>query len=677
MEEKAAKIIGRKDLKIEDGKYTPEILWALGRVEGYGVSSDGKKIAYEVTYFDLDENKGHTVLRVVDADGKNDILLTTTAASESSPHWIKGDSKIAFLSDEGGSSQLWEMNPDGSERKKLSDIKQGIDDYIFAPDQKHILFIAQVAYTYRPEEYFKGLDKTTGLMADDLMYKFWDHWKDTVPHPFYAPFDGEKLGEATDILAGTRFESPMDPGDPITQLTWSTDSKKIAYTCEKKFGRDFAFSSDSDIYVYDIETKEEVNICKLPGDPDQNVGTDTNPAYSPSGKYIAWISMRRDGYQCDKARICVMELATGKKFYITENLDNDVDEFIWNADSDDIYFAAIWHGTTMVYHIDLNGNYTQVTEGDYDYYNIGLCGKQIIALRHSLLESDDIYLIDPQNDNGITRITCENDHIMNQLKLGTFKARWTPTVDGKELHSWVMYPPEFDPSKKYPAWLLCMGGPQEAVSQFWSYRWNMLLLAAQGYVITMPNRRGVPGFGRKWLEEVSNDYSGLCMQDYFAAIDDLVTEPYIDKDKVGCVGASFGGYSVYYLAGNHEKRFKVFLSHDGMFNLEEFFLGTDWYMVWESGGNYWDKNNPVAQKFFADSPHNYVEKWDTPILCIHSNMDYRIPVAEGQAAFAAARLRGIDAQYLYYPDECHWVLKPQNSVLWYRIFINWMDKYLK
>ena len=677
MEEKTAAIIGRKELKIEDGKYTPEILWALGRIGGYSVSSDGKQIAYEVTYFDLDENKGHTVLRLVGSDGKNDRLLTLTAAGERCPHWIKGDSKITFLSDEGGSSQLWEMNPDGSERKKLSDVKPGIDDYSFSPDQKHCLFIAQADYTYRPDAYFKGLDKTTGLMADDLMYKFWDHWKDTVPHPFYAAFDGEKLGEATDILAGTRFESPLNPGDPIAQLTWSRDSTKIAYTCEKKFGRDFAFSSDSDIYVYDINTKEEVNICKLPGDPDQNNGTDINPAYSPSGKYVAWISMRRDGYQCDKARICVMELATGKKHYITENLDNDVDEFIWNADTDDIYFSAIWHGTTMVYHISLDGNYTQITEGDYDFYNIALCGKKIVALRHSLLEPDDIYLIDTENYNGLIRITSENDHIMNQLETGTYKARWTPTVDGKELHSWVMYPPGFDPSKKYPAWLLCMGGPQEPVNQFWSYRWNMLLLAAQGYVIIMPNRRGVPGFGREWLEEVSTHYSGLCMQDYFSAIDDLVTEPYIDRDKVGCVGASFGGYSVYWLAGNHEKRFKVFLSHDGMFNLEEFFLGTDWYMGWESGGNYWDKDNPVAQKFFADSPHNYVDKWDTPILCIHSNMDYRIPVAEGQAAFAAARLRGIDAQYLYYPDECHWVLKPQNSVLWYRIFINWMDKYLK
>ncbi len=678
MEEKNI-IIGKHDITIPNNKYTPEVIWSMGRIEAYAISPDQSMLAYMVTYFCIKENTSHTVLHCMHSDGSNDALLTTTAFNESSPQWIKNGSKIAFLSNASGSSQIWEMNPDGTERKQLSFFEKDIDSFKFAPDGQHILFISQVDYIYRPENLYKDLDKTTGLMANDLMYKHWDKWLETVPHPFYASFDGCKMQEATDLLKGTRFESPLLPFGGIEQLNWSSDSKKIAFTCKKKAGKDYALSTDSDIYVFDIETGKEINICKLPGDPDQNMGYDINPAYSPCGKYIAWLSMEHDGYESDKNRLYLMNLDTKEKKDLTRNFDTDVEEFCWGPQSKSLFFTAVWHGRTMIYEATLDGTISQLTEGDYDYSTITASGDKIYALRHSLTESDDIYVIDRANNNGVNQLTYENKHLFDQFEIGKVEERWTKTTDGKELMSWVLYPADFDPNKKYPAILMCMGGPQEACSQIWSYRWNFAYFASEGYIMIMPNRRGCPGFGQQWKAEVSKDYGGLCMQDYLVAIDDLATEPYIDKEHLGCVGASFGGYSVYWLAGHHEKRFKVFLAHDGIFNFPEMFTTTDetWFVNWDLGGVYWDKKNEVAQHSYTNSPHLFVEKWDTPILCIHSDKDYRILVAQGQEAFACARLRGIEAQLLFYPDECHFVNHPQNSVLWNRLFIKWMNKHLK
>ncbi len=670
-------IIGKHNPEIVDGVYTPEIMWSMGRIQGYDACIKAGKIAYQVAYTCLKENKNHIVLHCMDLDGKNDQLLTTSANNESNPQWIKGGTKIAFLSDEGGSSQIWEMNPDGTERKQLSDFKKDIDSFKFSPGSSQVLFISQTPYTFHPDDLYEELDKTTGLMADDLMYKHWDRWQETVPHPFYAAFDGEKIGDATDILEGTRYESPLLPFGGIEQLTWSPDAKCIAYTCKKKVGLAYTLSTDSDIYVYNTETKEEINICKEEGDPDRNLGYDINPRFSPCGKFIAWLSMEHDGYESDKNRLYLMDLETKQKKDLTKAFDADVNEFCWTSDGK-MYFASVWHGRTMIYLIDQQSEIIQVTEGDYDYINLAMVGDKLVAMRRSLTDCDDIYIIDPQNNYGICRLTHENEHIFNQIKLGKVEARWTKTVDGKELMSWVLFPPDFDPTKKYPAMLMCMGGPQEACSQVWSYRWNFTMMTVPGYIMIMPNRRGCPGFGRKWVEEVSGDYGGLCMSDLLAAIDDLATETYIDKDRLACVGASFGGYSVYWMAGHHEKRFKAFIAHDGVFNIGAQYVATDemWFANWDNKGPYWDKS-PAAQRTYSNSPHLFVDKWDTPILCIHSNMDYRIPVSQGQGAFGAARLRGIDAEHLYFPDECHWVNKPQNSVLWNRVFIDWLDRYLK
>ena len=679
MEEEKNKIIGKQTIIVKDGKFTPEVFWSMGRIEAYSVSPDNTKIAYMVTYFCIDENKGHTVLHIMNSDGSNDTLLTDTANDETSPLWIKNGTKIAFLSNASGKNQIWEMNPDGTERKQLSDFEKDIDSFKFSPDNNWILFVSQVDYIYKPENLYKDLDKTTGLMANDLMYKHWDKWLKTVPHPFYASFDGDKMGNATDILAGTRFESPLLPFGGIEQLTWSIDSNTIAYTCKKKAGTAYALSTDSDIFLNDLKTQQEINLCKLPDDPDQNMGYDINPLYSPCGKYMAWLSMEHDGYESDKNRLYLMDLETKKKTDLTKDFDADINEFCWVPKGGGLYFASVWHGRTMIYHITLDGTITQITEGDYDYISISAIDDFIYTIRRSLTVCDDLYRIDTNNNNGILQLTNENKDIFNQFELGKVEERWTKTVDGKELMSWVLYPAGFDPNKKYPALLMCMGGPQEACSQVWSYRWNFAFFASQGYIMIMPNRRGCPGFGQEWKAEVSKDYGGLCMQDYFAAIDDLATESYVNKDKLGCVGASFGGYSVYWLAAHHEKRFKTFLAHDGIFNFPEMFLTTEemWFVDWDFGGNYWDKDNKVAQNSYANSPHLFVDKWDTPILCVHSDKDYRILLSQGQSAFACARLRGIEAQLLFYPDECHFVNHPQNSILWNRMFIKWLDKFLK
>ena len=671
--------IGKQnDVVVEGGIYTPEVMWKIGLISGYAVSPDNKKIAYVVTYSSIEENLSHNVMHVMDADGKNDVLITTTTADEDSPQWIKGGTKIAFLSDVTGKDQIWEMNPDGSGRKQLSDFDGEIQGFRFAPDDSKVAFISQAPYIFHPENIYKGLDKATGLMAEDLMYKHWDHWLKTVPHPFYAPFDGDKTGTAIDILEGTRFESPLLPFGGIGEINWSNDSKILAYDCKKKAGTAYTLSTDSDIYLYNTETKQEVNICKLPGDADQNMGYDMSPAYSKSGKYIAWLRMEHDGYESDTNRLYVLDLETKKQWDGTARYDNDVNEFVWD-DNDEIYFGSVSLGRTMIFHINLQGEYTQITEGDYDYVLIKTLGEKVIAIRRSIREPNDLYVIDPANHNGVVRITKENDHILNQFETGKVEERWVATPDGKQLQSWVIYPANFDPNKKYPALLMCMGGPQEACSQVWSNKWNFTLIGYEGYVMIMPNRRGCPGFGQAWKAEVSKDYGGLCMQDYLTAIDDLATEPYIDKERLGCIGASFGGYSVYWLAGHHEKRFKVFLAHDGMFNQEAMYLETDemWFVNWDLGGAYWEKDNAIAQRSYANSPHRFVDKWDTPILCIHSSNDYRILISQGQAAFAAARLRGIEAQLLCFPDECHFVQKPQNSMLWQRVFFGWLNKYLK
>jgi dipeptidyl aminopeptidase/acylaminoacyl peptidase len=672
-------VIGKQEIRIKNKKLTPEALWAMGRIGSSSVSPDGKQIAYTVSYYSVKENKSHTVIYVMNADGTNNLLLTHTADSEVEPTWIKGGSKIAFLTAASGSMQIWEMNPDGSERKQLSSYEGGIEGFKFSPDESKVLFISQVKYGQRTSDIYPDLDKASGKVINDLMYKHWDEWVENIPHPFVASFDGNQVGAATDILKDEPYESPMKPFGGIEQLAWSNDSKQIAYTCRKKTGLEYSVSTDSDIYLYNTETGETRNLCKEDA-TDKNLGYDTNPKFSPDGKSIAWQSMERDGYESDRNRLCVMDLKSGEKTYVTEAFQSGVDDYCWAPDGKTLYFVGIWHATSMVHSTNLKGEVKQLTDGMYDYTSVAMLNnKQLLTKRHSLSEADELFTVDLKKKNAVTRITKENDQIFSQLQMGKVEARWTKTVDGKDMLSWVVYPANFNPNKKYPTLLFCQGGPQSPVSQFWSYRWNLQLMAANDYIIIAPNRRGLPGFGMEWLEDISTNYGGHCMDDYLSAIDDIAKEPYVDKDRLGCVGASFGGYSVYWLAGHHNKRFKAFIAHDGFFNMEQQYLETEelWFTNWDLGGAYWEKNNPAVQRSYANSPHLFVDKWDTPILCIHGEKDFRILASQGMAAFNAAKLRGVPAQLLIFPDENHWVLKPQNGILWQRTFFAWLDKWLK
>ena len=668
-------LIGKSDIRIKDGRMTPEALWAMGRIGGMNVSPDGKRVVYTVAYYSVPENKSNREVFVMNADGSDNKQITKTGFAENEAVWIKGGTKIVFLCNESGSSQLWEMNPDGTDRKRLSDYDKDIEGFAFSPDEKKVLFISQVKTVNSTADKYPDLDKATGVIITDLMYKHWDEWVTTAPHPFVADFDGKSISNPVDVMEGELFESPMKPFGGIEQLAWNTTSDKIAYTSRKKTGKEYAISTNSDTYVYDLNTKQTTNITE------ENKGYDTNPTYSPDGKSIAWLSMERDGYEADQNRLMVMNLETGEKTFVSKDFDSNVDSYCWSADCKRIYFTGVWHGESQVYQIDLaNGNkITPLTEGMYDYASVALLGDKLIAQRHSMSMGDEIYSIDLTGDHTVTQLTFENKHIYDQLTMGKVEERWMKTTDGKQMLTWVIYPPQFDPNKKYPTLLFCEGGPQSPVSQFWSYRWNFQIMAANDYIIVVPNRRGLPGFGLEWNEAVSGDYGGQCMKDYFTAIDEVAKEPYVNKDRLGCVGASFGGFSVYWLAGHHDKRFKAFIAHDGIFNMEMQYLETEemWFANWDMGGAYWEKQNATAQRTFANSPHKFVDKWDTPILCIHGEKDYRILANQGMAAFNAAVLRGVPAELLIYPDENHWVLKPQNGVLWQRTFFEWLDMWLK
>ena len=695
--------IGKQNIKLTSNLMTPEALWAMGRIGGCEASADGKQIVYQVGYYSVKANKSQQKIAIINADGTGNTTLTTGSKSETDPTWYQG--KIAFLS--GG--QIWTMNPDGSDRKQLSKTTKDIEGFKFSPDGKKVILLHSIDYYEVIKKNPDDLPKATGRLVTDLMYRHWDHYVESIQHPFVADVTAEGIKDGIDILEGEPYECPMEPFGGIEQLDWSSDSKAIAYTCRKKTGLAYSISTDSDIYIYNIGTRETKNLCKPEGyvepeiDPTtsmkyqkvnapenlkNNVGYDTNPKFSSDGKYVAWLSMERNGYEADRNRLCCYDLATGEKKYLTESFDSNVDDFVWSDSKDAmIYFIGVWHATENLYAVNWKGELKQMTETWDDFGSIHLMnnGKQLLMERHNFTSPADLYIVTPNfkkpEKTAITQLTYENKHILDQLAKPTVQQRWVKTSDGKEMLTWIILPPNFDETKKYPTLLFCEGGPQSPVSQFWSYRWNFMIMASQGYIVVAPNRRGLPGFGQEWLEEISGDWTGQCMKDYLAAIDDASNHlSYVDKDHLGAVGASFGGFSVYYLAGIHEKRFKAFIAHDGAFNLAAMYTETEenWFSNWEYDEAYWHRPQlPNAKKTYHDSPHKMVENWDTPILCIHGEKDYRINATQGMSAFNAARMKGIPAELLIFPDENHWVLKPQNGVLWQRTFFDWLDRWLK
>ena len=666
--------ITKPQITIEGGRLTPEGLWAMGRIGAVKSDIETGLLAYTVSYYSVQENRSTTWIRICNPFEEMKVCDEFVGYE---PAWFGCSGWLAYM--RGGKLYL---------RRDNDEIEvQGADDiegFLLSPMRDKIILIKQVKTVEQTVDKYPDLPLATGHMHEDLMYKHWDEWTETAPQPFVCDLEityygeGEriktaKVNEGINILEGTAFECPMKPFGGIEQLAWNPNNEEIAYTCRKKTGLDYAVSTNSDIYLYDLRTHARKNITA------DNGGYDTNPSYSPDGQWIAWQSMARDGYESDENRLMVLSLETGERRFLSRAMDTNVDEYAW-LDDTSLVFTACWHATVQLYKVDLNGWTTKLTEGQHDLGLGDVTDYNIWVLGHSMRQANELYRLNLREESAdLVQLTHENDNIYDQIERSTVVPRWQKTSDGKDMLTWIIYPPHFDPNKKYPTILYCEGGPQSPVSQFWSFRWNFMMMSAGDYIIVAPNRRGLPGFGMEWNEEISGDYGGQCMKDYFAAIDEFCNEPYVDKDHLGCVGASFGGFSVYWIAGHHDGRFKAFIAHDGIFNLEMQYLETEekWFANWDMGGAYWEKDNAIAQRTFANSPHKFVDKWDTPILCIHGEKDYRILANQAMAAFDAAKMQGVPAELLIFPDENHWVLKPQNGILWQREFRGWLDRWLK
>ena len=670
----ASALAGAIPASAHEGQHmTPEMMLSLARVGASSLSPDGKTIVYSVGFPNIKENKIRTELFSIASNGTGRRQLTKGIAGLQAARWIQQGRRISYISSESGEPQVWTMAPDGTDRKQVTRIEGGLSDYLFSPDETKLAYIKEIPFGKSTKEVYPDLPKATGRIVTDLMYKHWDEWVETIPHIFIASVGNEPITSGKDILEGEPYEAPTKPFGGSEELSWSPDGKTLAYSSRKKTGIEYSLSTNTDIYLYDLASGMTRNITE------GNGGYDTHPRFSPDGTKISWISMERDGYEADLKRLFIQELKTGQKTFLTDGFEYDVDETVWSPDSKSIFFLATKHAEAQLWELTLKGRkIRQITTGMHDYTSLDLQAGKLLAGRQSYTLPTDLYLVDPKTGRA-DQLTHENKETLDQLSPISVEKRWVKTTDGGNMLVWVILPPNFDKTKKYPALLFCQGGPQSAVSQFFSYRWNMRLMAEQGYIVIAPNRHGVPSFGKAWNEQISGDYSGQNIQDYLTAVDEVKKEPWVDADRLGCVGASYGGYSVFYLAGVHQKRFKAFIAHAGIFNLEMQYMTTEemWFANWDMGGAPWEKDNAVAQRTFANSPHKLVGNWDTPILVIHGERDYRILAGQGMAAFNAAKLRGIPAELLIYPDENHWILRPQNALLWQRTYFNWLDKYLK
>ena len=649
---------------------TPEVLWSFGRISNPAISPDGSKAVYGVTYFNKEEDRSYTDLYVMNlADGKI-TQITDTDYNESDANWTPDGKRISYLA----KGQLWEMNPDGSGAKQITQIEGGINGYLYAPDGSKIAYYKDIKMEPTVQDMHPDLPKAKARIINDQFYRHWNDWVEGYTHIFIADYTpAQPITSGKDIMKDEKWESPVRPWGGTEQLAWTRDGQKLIYTCRKKYGIDYAFSTNTDLYAYNTADGTTVNLTE------GMMGYDKNPVLSPDGKKMAWESMERDGYEADKNRLFVMDLETGKKKDFTKNFDQSVGNLAWDKDNNTLWFISDYHATDEIYSLNTtSGEIKKHTDGIHNYTSVAPVNGSLITTQVSMSKPAEIYRTDPATGKD-EELSFINKPLLDQLTMGKVEKRWVKTTDNKDMLVWMIYPPHFDPNQKYPAILYCEGGPQSTVSQFWSYRWNFQQMAANGYIIVAPNRRGLPGFGQEWLEQISGDYSGQNIKDYLSAIDEAKKEPYIDENRLGCIGASYGGYSVYYLAGHHNNRFKAFIAHCGIFDLEMQYYTTEemWFAHWDLGGAPWGKNNKIAQRTYANSPHKFVGNWDTPILVIHGQKDFRIDASQGMAAFNAARMRGIPAQYLYFPEECHWVLGCQDGILWQRTFKAWLDKWLK
>lgn len=674
-----APFIDRTDFKTATGVFDIDALEALGRVSDPRVSPDGKTVLFGISYESLEQNASNNDLYTLSLDARDaqPVRITRTPKSESGAVWM-ADGRIAFLyPDADGKMQMWTMKADGADRVQATTHEGGISGFLLSPDEKHVVVIGNVKYARNAADIYPDLPKATGRVVDDLMYKHWDEWVTEIPHPFVGTFDGTAVKDLRDIMQDEPYEAPMKPFGGTESFAWHPNGKMLVYVSRKKTGMDYALSTNSDLYLYDLESGGTRNLTE------GMAGYDTMPAFSPDGTYLAWLSMEHDGYESDRNRLFLLNCFTAEKQDITAEWDYTIDEFAWAPDGRNIFFIAPKDGVVPVFSIDVNSHaISQLTDVRADFTSLAPAGKgRLVTMNHSMLRPNELQLITLRGKKApeLKPLTDVNGYIFAQVEMPTVEKRLVPTTDGKQMTTWVVYPPRFDATKKYPAILYCQGGPQQAVSQFWSYRWNLALMGANGYIVIAPNRRGLPGFGTEWNEQISKDYPGQNMKDYLSAVDDLKKEPYIDAAHIGATGASYGGFSVYWLAGNHDGRFAALLAHAGIFNMEAQYLETEemWFANWDMGGAFWEKDNAAAQRTFANSPHRFVDRWTAPIMISHGEYDYRILASQGMAAFNAAKLRGIPAEMVIYPDENHWILKPQNAVMWQRLFFRWFDRWLK
>ncbi len=668
--------------EIAEGRLTPEVMWKMSRAGQSSLSPDGSHLLYAVTDYNMAENRGCTTLWVEEVATGQTLRLTDHSSQNTAPQWSADGRSIFFLSNRSGSMQLWKMAADGSAAEQISDFDFDLEGYGIAPSNDKAWYVRTVHVAdRRSADVHKDMDKSKARIYDDLMVRHWDYWEEgDHRHIFVADLQNGKLTEGVDIIGvEAAWDAPLAPYFDMAEISWNNAGTVLAYTGKPLTGTAYAVSTDSDIYLYDVATQRTKNICK-PTEEARDVmpGYDKYPVWSPDDSHIAFRSMRRAGNESDKERLFVYEVASAEMRDLTADFDYNASNVVWKG-NDLLYFIAPIEATHQICRVALHDGEVEVlTKGDHDINAFTMGGEQLAAEVTTISMATEFFSIDTANGT-MTQISAINKPIYDHIKMGNVEKRWVKTSDGKQMLTWVILPPDFDPAKKYPTLLYCQGGPQSVVSQFWSYRWNFQLMAAQGYVVVAPNRRGLPSFGQEWLDQISGDYSGQNIRDYLAAIDDVAKEPWADEERMGCVGASYGGYSVYFLAGCHEKRFKAFISHCGIFNFESMYGHTEelWFVNNDYGGPYWEASNATAQRSYANSPHKFVNKWDTPMLIITGEYDFRIPYTQSLEAFTAARLHGIPSRLVSFENEAHQVFKPQNSLVWNREFFSWLDKYVK